>query len=58
MEEEKICPLLNKPCLKEKCQWWIYTSEAGNDCAISIIAIEMEDIQLMLDSLKRRITTQ
>ena len=54
MEEERFCPLLNKPCLKEKCQWWVYVDEMGEDCAISMIAREMENIQITLDLFRRK----
>ena len=52
MEERKICPLkliggnnsyAQDPfCEKEKCAWWRYFE---NDCAIPVIAKELEDSQ-------------
>lgn len=50
MEERKICPLKliggnnsyaqDLFCEKEKCAWWRYFE---NDCAIPVIAKELED---------------
>lgn len=35
MEQEKFCPLIKGPCIKEKCAWW---SASENQCAIVEIA--------------------
>ncbi|RLA86527.1 MAG: hypothetical protein DRG40_02780 [Deltaproteobacteria bacterium] len=43
MEEKKgICPLLNRECEGEECQWWIRGSEPGKmGCAFCWMVTEL-----------------
>ncbi len=31
MAEEKLCPMLNKPCIRDDCKMWIKVTISGTD---------------------------
>lgn len=46
MRTDKVCPLLNKECLNDDCEWYVdYLNPLGHDCSINIIA------QLLLERM-------
>lgn len=46
MRHDKVCPLSNKECLMDGCEWFVnYSNNLGYDCSINIIA------QLLLERM-------
>ena len=33
-DEEYMCPLLRRPCLEEKCMWWVFEEDT---CVMQVL---------------------
>jgi hypothetical protein len=43
--EKRLCPMREKPCAGEACQWWVLDKgdlEYGGDCAMIYLALKKE----------------
>ena len=40
----KHCPLLDKECIKEDCQWWRSQGSFGANCAMQLLLNAIQEI--------------
>ena len=54
----KHCPLLNRPCMQTRCQWWVVDfmedkARHRMNCAVHMIAVGVTDETLLALGAKR-----